>query len=127
MFELTINEKVYGFKFGLAFMREINKKVQQPIEGVKDQKQDVGLRFAVASLMDGDPIELVNVLDLANKTESPRVTRKELDAYIEDENTDIDGLFTEVLDFLRKNNVTKKVVAFVEETIEAEKEKAKTE
>ena len=124
MFELTIDEKVYNFKFGLGFVREINKTIKQPIEGTKDQMQEVGLRFAVASLFDQDPVELVNVLDLANKTESPRITRKDLDAYIEDENTDIDGLFKEVLDFLRKNNATKKTVALVEEMIEEQEAKA---
>ena len=120
MFELTINETVYQFKFGLGFVREINKTKSKPIDGMPNEKQDVGLQFAVASLIDEDPIALVEILDIANKTEKPRVTRALLDAYIEDENTDIDALFKEVLDFLSKANATKKTALAVMEMVEAE-------
>lgn len=124
MFELTINETVYQFKFGLGFMREVNKQKSKPIEGMPNEKQDVGLQFAVASLIDEDPCALVDILDIANKTEKPRVTRNVLDAYIEDESTDIDALFKEVLDFLCKANATKKTALAVLEMVEAEKAKA---
>lgn len=124
MFELTINETVYQFKFGLGFMREINKQVRKPIDGMPDEKQDVGLQFAVASLIDEDPIALVDILDVANKTEKPRVTKALLDSYIEDESTDIEALFKEVLDFLSTANATKKTARTVLEMVEAEKAKA---
>ncbi len=124
MFELTINETVYQFKFGLGFVRDINKTKRKAIDGMPDEKQDVGLQFAVASLIDEDPIALVEILDIANKTEKPRVTRAALDAYIEDENTDIDALFKEVLDFLSKANATKKTALAVMEMVEAERAKA---
>ena len=44
-----------------------------------------------------------------NEGMEPRLTRKEIERYIEDENTDIEALFTEVLDFLKNANVSKKV------------------
>lgn len=122
MFELTINGTVYQFKFGLGFVRDVNKTKRKAIEGM-DEKQDVGLQFAVASLIDEDPIALVEILDIANKTEKPRVTRAALDAYIEDENTDLDAIFKEVLDFLTKANATKKTALAVIEMVEAEKAK----
>ena len=124
MFELTINETVYQFKFGLGFVREINQRIQKPIDGMPDEKQNVGLQFAVASLIDEDPVALVDILDLANKTEKPRVTKTMLDAYIEDEDTDIEALFKEVLDFLSRANATKKTALAVLEMVEAEKAKA---
>lgn len=124
MLEITINETVYQFKFGLGFMREINKTKSKPIEGMPGEKQDVGLQFAVASLIDEDPMALVDILDLANKTEKPRVTRALLDGYIEDESTDIEALFKEVLDFLCRANATKKTALAVLEMVEAEKAKA---
>ena len=124
MFELTINEKVYQFKFGLGFMRDINARKKKPIDGMPGEIQDVGLQFAVASLLDSDPVALVDILDIANKTEKPRVTRNELDSYIEDENTDIDALFKDVLDFLSTANVTKKTTLALIEMVEAEKAKA---
>lgn len=124
MFELTINETVYQFKFGLGFVREINQRIQKPIDGMPDEKQNVGLQFAVASLIDEDPVALVDILDTANKTERPRVTKNMLDAYIEDEDTDIEALFKEVLDFLSRANATKKTALAVLEMVEAEKAKA---
>lgn len=123
MFELTINEEVYQFRFGLGFVREINKQKQRAVEGM-DEKQDVGLQFAVASIIDGDPIALVEILDIANKTEKPRVTRNMLDSYVEDENTNIDELFEKVLDFFKKGNCTKKATATVLEMIEEQKRNA---
>ena len=123
MFELTINEKVYQFRFGMNFVREINKQKKRIVEGV-DEKQDAGLQFAVASIIDNDPIALVEILDVANKTEQPRVTRNLLDSYIEDENTDLDALFEEVLGFLKTANCTKKAAETVLQMIEEQKAKA---
>ena len=45
--ELTINGQVYQFNFGMGFMREMNKKVSMPVDGVKDAKKNIGLRYAV--------------------------------------------------------------------------------
>lgn len=124
MFELTIGGKVYQFRFGMGFMRDINKKKSRPIDGMPGEKQDVGLQFAIASLIDEDPVALVDVLEVANKTESPRVSRAMLDNYIDEECTDIGALFSEVLDFLKQANATKKVATAVVEMVEAEKAKA---
>ena len=123
MFELTINDVVYPFKFGVGFVREINKRVTREVEGMSS-KQEIGLQMAVAGLMDEDPIALVDILDIANKTEKPRVTRNALDSYIEDESTAIEALFKEVLDFLKTANATKKMVANILKVVEAEMEKA---
>ncbi len=121
MFELTIKGNVYRFNFGIGFVREINKKRTRTVEG---QTQECGLQFAVASLMDEDPIELINILDMANKGENPRVTRDLLDAYIDDENTDIDALFKDVLDFFEHHNATKKTTAAVKQAVKEQTAKA---
>lgn len=118
MFELTIKDEVYQFKFGMAFVRDIDKKMQRKENGVT---KDVGLQFAVASLIDKDPLGLVDILDIANKTEKPRVTRKLLDEYLEDETTDIDALFEEVLDFFEQGNSTKATTTAVLKLIEEQK------
>lgn len=124
MFELTINNKVYPFNFGMGFMREINKTLSTAIDGVKDAKKNIGLRYKVLLVMDGDIEALVDILDCANKGQTPRVTRNDLDAYIDDENTDIDKLCDEVLDFLRNSNATKKTIAAMEKAVEEEKARA---
>lgn len=123
MFELTINGKVYQFHFGMGFMREINKTVGAPVEGLKDVKKNIGLQYMVAGLLDNDPEALVEVLLVANKTQNPRVSRDVLDAYIDSEDTDIDALFSEVLDFLKSANATRKVVVTLQEAVEKERAK----
>ena len=111
MFELTIKDQVYQFNFGMGFMREINKKMSTPVDGVPDVRQNVGLRYMIATAMfDKDLEALVELLVAANKGFNPRVTPTLIDAYIDDENTDIDGLFKDVSDFLRNANATKTVM-----------------
>lgn len=117
MMELTINGTVYEFNFGMGFLREINKRVQTPVDGLKGVDKNIGLQFTVASIIDGDVEALVDALDIANKGMSPRLTRQALDAYIDDADTDIDGLFSMVIDFLLKANATKKTVASLQEAI----------
>lgn len=122
--ELTIKDKVYQFKFGMGFLREIDKQSYTTVEG-SNVKRNTGLQYAVADLYDENPEGLVNILLIANKTESPRITRDILDAYIDDEDTNIETLCGEVLDFLKRSNATKKVTTAVLELVE--KEKAKQE
>ena len=123
MLELTIDGKVYQFHFGMGFMREVNKKISQPVEGVAGASKNIGLQYMIAGIIDGDVEALVDVLDAANKTQSPRVTKQLLDSYIDNPETDIDALFEEVLDFLKQANATKKTVAFLLDAIEREKAK----
>ena len=104
MLELTINDVVYQFNFGMGFLREVNKKVSTPVDGLKDVNKNIGLQYMVAGVIDGDLEALVDILEVANKGQNPRITRAALDAYIDNEDTDIDALFDEVLDFLKKLN-----------------------
>lgn len=123
MFELTINGVVYSFNFGMGFMREINKRIGTDVDGLKGVKKNIGLQYTVASIIDGDVEALVDVLDVANKGQTPRVTRDLLDSYIDSEDTDGDELFEQVMDFLKKANATKKTVMMLLKAIEQEKAK----
>lgn len=121
MFELTIKDTVYNFRFGMSFVREIDKmKTQTNGNGVV---QNVGLQYAVAALIDQDPVDVVTILDIANKTEKPRVSKNMLDEYIEDEDTDFEGLCNEILDFFTRANCTKKKTQAVLEMVDREREK----
>ena len=124
MLELTIKDTVYQFNFGMGFMREINKRIGTPVEGLKDVKKNIGLQYMVAGIIDGDLEALSEVLLVANQGQNPRVTSKLIDEYIDSEDTDIDALFDQVLDFLKSANATKKTVSTLLEAIEREKEKA---
>lgn len=127
MMELTISGQVYQFNFGMGFLRDANKTVSEKINNATDKKKDVGATYMIAGIMDGDPEDLVNALDLANKGQNPRVTRALLDSYIEDPNTDIDQLFEDTLDFLERANATRKLVERLKKRIEEAKAKAKAE
>lgn len=119
MMELIINGQVYQFNFGMGFLREANKTISEKNDaGVK---KDVGVTYMIAGIMDGEPEDLVNALDLANKGQNPRVTKALLDSYIDDPGTDIDQLFEDTLDFLEKANATKKVVERLKKRIEEAK------
>lgn len=127
MFELTMNEQVYQFNFGMGFMREINKKIGIPVDGLPNVKKNIGLQYYVALVIDKDVEALVDILDTANKGMNPRITRDVLDAYIDDPDTDIDTLFDEVIDFLKQTNATKNVTMDLLEAVEKEKAKKETE
>lgn len=120
--ELTINEKVYQFNFGMGFLREVNKRVNIPVDGLPGVKENVGLRYTVGMLVANDVETLVEVLDIANKGQQPRATKAEIDSYIDDPDTDIDKLFADVLDFLKTSNATRKTVREVLEAFEARKQ-----
>lgn len=118
MLELTINEKVYQFNFGMGFLREINKQVSTPVDGLPDVKRNIGLRYKVLCVLDGDPEALVDILDAANKGMNPRVDRNKLDAYIDSGDMSVDELCNKVIDFLKSANATKKTVVMLLEEIE---------
>ena len=107
----------------MGFLRDINKKICTPVDGLKDVNKNIGLQYTVASVIDGDPEALVDLLEAANKGFSPRVSRNLLDSYIDDDETDIDDLFKTVIDFLKSANATKKAVVAMLEEIEKEKRK----
>ena len=118
MFELTSENEVYQFNAGMGFVKEINKTVQIPVDGAPSVKQNAGVRYKIGQLLDGDVEALVDVLDVANKGQSLRATRTLLEKYIEDESTDIDKLFEDVLNFLSNANCTKKAVRELREVAE---------
>lgn len=125
MYELTVNNQVVQFNFGMGFLREMNRKVSVPVEGMQGVKQNIGLRYNVARLIDGDVEALVDVLDAANLGCEPRVTRKTLDEFVDQADTDIDEVFEKVLGFLKTANATRKVTESVMEAVEKEMKKAK--
>ena len=127
MFELEMNGQVYQFNFGMGFLREINKTTTVPVKDIPGKVTNMGMQYAVAELLDGNVETLCDVLYIANKSQSPRLTKAAIDTYIDDEGTDIDALFDQVIDFLKNTNATKKetqtVLKRVTEAQEQEKQK----
>lgn len=121
MIEMVINDNVYQFSFGMGFLRDVNRIIKAPIDGVPGAQKNVGMRFMMASLIDHEPEALAEVLKLANKGFLPRLTDKEIDLHLDNPDTDIDKLFDDVKDFLLNSNATKNDARQVVEAIEKEK------
>lgn len=120
--ELTINNKVYQFGFNIGFLRNINKTITVDVNGMDGVKRNVGLRYSVGLLLDGDLEKLVDVLDLANKGQSTRLTKKEIEEFIDNTDTDVDEVFDNVIEGLKQANATKKATLATIEAIEKAQE-----
>ncbi len=103
--ELTIENKTYNFRFGIGFVRYLDGKSSIEQNGVQF---GIGLETLIPNLLTGNTVTLSDCLFVANRTENPRITQEQLDNYIDNENTDIDALFEDVLKELKKSNATKK-------------------
>ncbi len=120
--ELTINEKVYNFKFGIGFVRHLDGKSSINQNGVQF---GIGLETLIPNLLTGNTVTLSDCLFAANMTENPRITQDQLDNYIDDDGTDIDFLFDSVLEELKKSNATKKKAILLTTEYEEEQERLK--
>lgn len=127
MFELTINDKVYSFNFGIGFLKDIDPTITKPIDGIKGKAQNMGLQYAIGGVMDCNVIDIADVLVRANKGYDPRITLKEVEAWLDDPETDIEELSEKLLDFFKSANATKKLTLNLIEAVEKEKAKAEAE
>ncbi|CAJ2232155.1 tail assembly chaperone [Fructilactobacillus sanfranciscensis] len=103
--ELIINEKKYSFKFGIAFVRTLNDIAGATMQGMKF---GMALSTTLPSLQADDPSALSDVLFAANATEKPRLTRNEIDNYL-DNDADLEKLFDETIKEITESNATKLV------------------
>ncbi len=125
---LPVDGTVYQFKFGMGFLREANKLTVVPVQGMPGTTKEIGARYLIASVVvDQEPNALVDLLDLANKGENPRVTKTMLDSYIDSEEVDIDELMEKTKDFLSKANATKKAVKEILKEYEEQMAKKKAQ
>lgn len=109
--ELEINGKVYQFKFGIGFVKEINPTMTRTENGVTE---NIGLQANIYLIKNKDILALEKALMTANKGENPRITVKELDDFLDDPCTDVDKLFDEVMNFFKNTNATKNTALVVE-------------
>lgn len=105
-FEMIMNGTPYEFVFGMGFLKTINAKATVKVQN-SNYVMNTGLKFIMAQVIDKDVEALAEVLMTANKGMNPRLTQKDLYAFLEDEDTDIDAVFDTVMDFFGKANVTK--------------------
>lgn len=120
--ELTINDTVYNFKFGIGFVRYLDGKSSINQNGMTF---GIGLESLLSNLFNKNVVTLVDCLDTANRTEKPRVKTSDLEKYVESDDCDIEQLFDEVIDELKKSNATKlKTLQIIEEAQQANQNQA---
>ena len=119
-FEIEMNGTMYAFNFGMGFLKAINSRATEKVPN-SNYSVNVGAKYLMAQVMSDDVEALCDVLMTANKGENPRLTQKELELYIEDEATDIEALFKQVVDFFGKANATKMIYKELQSLTEMEK------
>ena len=92
----------YSFVFGFGFLKELNKQHTMASNGLTMR---LGLENTLPNLINNDVETLLEVLKLANKTETPRASEKDLIELIESAD-DIESLFAETLEALKESNFT---------------------
>lgn len=110
--ELTISDKTYTFIFGFGFIREMNRRYSVLEQGMT---MKLGLDSTLVNFFNEDIETLIEMLKVANQTESPRVAEKDLISLVDEMGSE--KLFDLVLDELKKSEFTKKKTIAVEKRI----------
>lgn len=114
--ELEINGKTYEFNFGMAFVRDIDKRKTRTTGGID---QDIGLAYYMAMVVSERNLDaLFTVLKTANKGFTPRLEQNAFDAWVDDEDTDIEAVFNEVEGFFARSNCCKTMYRRITEVAE---------
>jgi len=122
LFELEIGGHVYGFKFGIGFLREIDRAVKAGVPGLNGVEKPMGFRFYFSSFLDGDVQALEKILLTGNAGMQPRLTIPVLDEWVDDPDTDLDQVMADVKDFLLRSNAcggqAKRMIAEIQKELE---------
>lgn len=122
---LKINGIDYRVKFGVGFVRELDKEYYA-LNTTGTVKFGLGLETRIPILLTGDLVALSEFLFLGTCTEEKRPSQKEIDDYI-DHLEDVDPLLHEVLEELKESNATRSKVGELEKAMKAEGEALKAE
>ena len=102
---INIKNNDYEVRFGIAFVRALDEKYY--VQSKTGIKFGTGMETRIPLLLTYDPITLSEFLYLGTCTEKKRPSQMDVDAYV-DQVEDIDALFDEVIQELKKQNATKK-------------------
>lgn len=110
MMKLVMNGQEHEFNFGIGFLRTLDQKYFIVTQGMK---MGVALEMIMPQLLAYDAVTLSDVLVAAGNL--PVTT---VDNYIDDPETDIEALFNEVIDELKKSSCTRLKVGKILEDME---------
>lgn len=119
---ITINGNDYKINFGIAFIRKLDEKYF--VKNQSGVKFGTGLETKIPMLLTNDVLTLSEFLYTGTCTEEKRPTQKEIDQYV-DEVEDIEALFDEVVDELKKHNATKLKMKEITEMLEKQEKMMK--
>lgn len=103
--ELTVNDKLFNFKFGYGFLKEVNQRYSVERGGMKLK---LGVGAIISNLLLSDVDTLFETLLIANMTEKPRIQVKDLEGYVEEQGSK--KLFESVIEELKKSEYTAMMV-----------------
>ena len=121
--EIEVNDDTYQLVAGFGFLHEVNKRVTVDVPNTKNKKE-IGLKFMVASIMDGDIDALVDCIFCMNADQTPRLKKADIERYLEDVE-DIDKVFEDVINFLSQANACKKEVRSLMTSMQKEEKEEK--
>lgn len=117
--EIEVNGEIYKLVAGFGFLHEVNKKLAVDVKSA-GTKKEIGLKYMVASIIDGDIDALVDCIFYMNSGQTPRLKKQQIESYLEDVD-DIDKVFEDVINFLSHANVCRKEVMQLMSVQEEEK------
>lgn len=118
---IKIGEKTHEIIFGVGFVRRLDEKYY--LTNGTGLKFGFGLSHKIPELLSHNVVALSEILYEGTCTEKERPTQEEVDRYI-DQCDNVEGLFDEVVEELKKSNATKRETEkLIEEMKKAEAEK----
>lgn len=108
MYTREIDGKIRNFKFGIGFVRDIDKT--KMTKGDDGEQHKMGLTYAIAGLIDQDFEKLIDCLMYGNKYggDSEKLSRAQIETWLDSDETTLERECNDLLDFFENANFTKK-------------------
>ena len=121
MYSKEIDGKMYDFKFGIGFVRDIDKT--KTVKADDGSVQKLGLTYAIAGLMDGDFEKLIDCLMYGNKySDGEKLDRRQVEEWLESEDVNLEQECRDLLDFFESANFTSRKTRDLREAMEQNRE-----
>lgn len=121
MYSKEIDGKMYDFKFGIGFVRDIDKT--KTVKADDGSVQKLGLTYAIAGLMDGDFEKLIECLMYGNKySDGEKLDRRQVEEWLESEDVNLEQECRDLLDFFESANFTSRKTRDLREAMEKNRE-----
>lgn len=118
MYTREIDGKIRNFKFGIGFVRDIDKT--KKVKGDNGEEQKMGLTYAIAGLIDQDFEKLIDCLLYGNKYggDTETLSRTQIESWLDSDETTLERECNDLLDFFENANFTKKKTLELKEAVD---------